>query len=172
MHLVTHEAASGPGQGIALPVAGLTTALSSRRRVQGIVLAAVALPLLTFVLSRVRGELNLPSDILLFLAAVIAVALVGGLWPALAAAVVGSLLLNYYFTPPLYTFTISDKNNVVALIVFVAIGCRWSAVLVERAVRRTTAGRRARGRGGHPGRTGRLDPARRDLAGPVAGPRP
>ena len=57
------------------------------------------------VLHLLDDELSLPSDILLFLAAVVGVALVGGLWPALLAAVGGSLLLNYFFTPPVDTFT-------------------------------------------------------------------
>ncbi len=142
VHLVSHEAASAPGLRAALPVAGLTTALSVRRRVQGVVAALVLLPLLTLALSRVRGDLNLPSDILLYLGVVILVALIGGLWPALGAAVAGSLLLNYYFTPPLYTFTISDKNNALALLVFVGVAALVS-VLVERVVRRTTEASRA-----------------------------
>jgi two-component system, OmpR family, sensor histidine kinase KdpD len=141
VHLVTHEAARGGRLRLSAPVAGLTTALSLRRRVQGAVVGLLALPLLTFVLSRLRGGLNLPSDILLYLAVVILVALIGGLWPALGAAVVGSLLLNYYFTPPLYTFTIADRNNALALVVFVGVAALVSA-LVERVVRRTTeAGR-------------------------------
>jgi two-component system sensor histidine kinase KdpD len=142
VHLVTHEAASAPRPGATLPVAGLTTALSRRRRIQGVVFAAIALPLFTFVLSRLRGDLNLPSDILLYLAVVILVALIGGLWPALGAAVAGSLLLNYYFTPPLYTFTISDKNNALALLFFIGVAALVS-VLVERVVRRTTEAGRA-----------------------------
>ncbi len=142
VHLVTHEAASGPGLLPSVPTAGLTTSLSVRRRLQGVALAVVLLPLLTLVLSGLRGDLNLPSDILLYLAVVILVALTGGLWPALGAAVAGSLLLNYYFTPPLYTFTISDKNNALALLVFVAVAALVSA-LVERVVRRTTEAGRA-----------------------------
>ena len=142
VHLVTHEAASGPGLLPQVPMAGLTTSLSVRRRLQGVALAAVLLPLLTLLLSRLRSDLNLPSDILLFLAVVIVVALIGGLWPALGTAVVGSLLLNYYFTPPLYTFTISDKNNALALLVFIAVAALVSA-LVERVVRRTTEAGRA-----------------------------
>ena len=39
-------------------------------------------------------------------------------WPALAASVVGMLLLNYYFLPPIYTFTIADPKNWVALTAF------------------------------------------------------
>ena len=64
------------------------------------------------------------------------VALVGGLWPALAAAVVGSLLLNYYFTPPIHTFTIAEHENVLALAVFLAVAVAVS-VTVDRAARRT-----------------------------------
>jgi two-component system sensor histidine kinase KdpD len=142
VHLVTHEAARAPGVRPALRLAGLSTSLSPRRRWQGTVLAAVVLPVLTLLLSGVRGDLNLPSDILLYLVAVIAVALTGGLWPALGAAVVASLLLNYFFTPPLYTFTIADKNNALALLVFVTVAALVS-VLVERVVRRTTEAGRA-----------------------------
>jgi len=142
VHLVTHEAASAPRLRASIPIAGLTTALSVRRRIQGVVFAAIALPLLTFVLARLRGELNLPSDILMYLAVVIVVALIGGLWPALVAAIAASLLLNYYFTPPLYTFTISDRNNALALLVFIGVAALVSA-LVERVVRRTTEAGRA-----------------------------
>ena len=56
---------------------------------------------------------------LLFLVAVIAVAVTGGFLPALAEAIIGSLLLNYYFTPPIHQFAISQGNNILALIVFV-----------------------------------------------------
>ena len=57
-------------------------------------------PLLTLALVPFRGELNLVSDMLLFLLLTVVVALVGGLAPALIAAVAGSVLLNYFFTPP------------------------------------------------------------------------
>ena len=39
------------------------------------------------------------------------VALVGGLWPALVAAVAGFLLLNYFFVPPLHQFTIAEARE-------------------------------------------------------------
>jgi len=44
------------------------------------------------------------------------VAMVGGLWPALVAAVVASLAVNWFFTEPLYTFTIAEGQNLVLLI--------------------------------------------------------
>ena len=42
-----------------------------------------------------------------------------GLWPALLASFVSMLAYNFFFLPPLYTFTIADPENVVALFFFV-----------------------------------------------------
>jgi two-component system sensor histidine kinase KdpD len=131
VHLVTHEQAS---QGRGRLVAG--SALSRSRRVAGLLLALVGLAMLTLLLSQQRSELTLPSDILLYLAAVVGVALVGGLYPALFAAVLGSLLLNYYFTRPLHHFTIAAHENVLALLVFLAVAVAVSAT-VDQAARRT-----------------------------------
>jgi two-component system sensor histidine kinase KdpD len=106
------------------------------------VVAAIGLPLLTLVLTGLQAGLNLSSEILLYLLLVVGVALVGGFYPALAAAVAASLLLNWYFTPPVGTFTIAERNNVLALLVFVVVAAAVSAV-VERAARRTREAARA-----------------------------
>src|SRR5665811_1690888 len=60
----------------------------------------------------------------------------------MVAVVGGSLLLNYYFTPPLYTFTISQRNNVLALGVFIVVAALVSSV-VDLAARRTRQASRA-----------------------------
>ena len=91
---------------------------------------------------RLRSGLNLTSDVLLFLVAVILVALVGGFVPAVLAAIVGSLLLNYYFTPPIHLWTIAQANNALALGVFVVVGLLVSWV-VDIAARRTMQAARA-----------------------------
>jgi two-component system sensor histidine kinase KdpD len=132
VHLVTHEQI---GRGRRRPLR-VSSALSGRRQLAGFVLAATGLPLLTCVLTLLRGDLSLTSDILLFLALVIAVALVGGLGPALVAAVGGSLLLNYYFTPPTHNWTIAEHENLLALVVFLVVAGSVSAV-VDLAARRT-----------------------------------
>jgi K+-sensing histidine kinase KdpD len=108
---------------------------SRRRQLAGFVAAVAGLPLLTLALHAGRG-LPLTDDILLFLAAVVGVALLGGLWPALLAAVGGFLLLNYFFTPPLHTLTIATEGNLVALAVFVVVALAVSWV-VDLAGRRT-----------------------------------
>ena len=109
---------------------------------RGYALAVVLPPLLTLSLTPFRDELNLVSDMLLFLLMTVVVALVGGLAPALIAAVAGSVLLNYYFTPPLHTLTISETNNSLALLVFVLVAALVSST-VDLAARRTRQAARA-----------------------------
>jgi two-component system sensor histidine kinase KdpD len=133
VHLVTHEAAKAAA-GPALPT--LAGGLGRRRQLQGAVLAAVALPLLTLVLVALDAQLTLPSDILLYLVLVLAVAVVGGIWPALVAALAAGVLLNYYFTPPRHTLNIADSNDALAIVVFLAVAA-LVAMLVERVARRT-----------------------------------
>ncbi len=137
VHIVTHSQA-GRGRGLPRAEGGLTR----QRQIAGYVLALGLAPLLTLVLASLRGQLNLTSDVLVFLAGVVAVALVGGFIPAVLAAVAGSLLLNYYFTPPIHQWTIAQANNALALIVFVAVGLAVSSV-VDTAARRTKQAARA-----------------------------
>ena len=73
----------------------------------------------------------------------VATALVGGLWPALLAAVLSSLALNFLFVSPVGTLTISDPENAFALGVFLVVGAAVATV-VDRAARRTAQARRAR----------------------------
>ena len=137
VHIVTH-AQMGRGRGLPRRRGGLPL----RRRLLGYALAVVLPPLLAVLLAALRGQVNLSSDIILFLAAVVAVALAGGLIPAVLAAVAGSVLLNYYFTPPIHTFTIAEANNALALGIFVAVGLVVSS-LVDAAARRSHQAARA-----------------------------
>src|SRR5271170_6817228 len=88
-------------------IAAAKANLPLRRKLTGYALAAAAGPLLTLMLARLRGQLDLTTDVLAFLVAVIAVALAGGLVPAVLEAVGGSLLVSLYFAPPRHTFTIA-----------------------------------------------------------------
>ena len=90
-----------------------------------------------------RDDLGLPSVLLLYILAVVAVSAVGGVWPALGAAVVAFLLANWYFTPPLYTFTIGETENLLALTVFLLVAGTVSG-FVSLAARRAAEGKRAR----------------------------
>src|SRR6516165_1170800 len=137
VHIVTH-AHMGSGRGLPRASGGLTL----RRQLAGYLLAALLAPLLTLVLTSVRGHINLISDVLIYLVAVVVVALVGGFVPAVLLAIVGSLLLNYYFTPPIHQWTIAEANNALALGVFVVVALLVSSV-VDIAARRTRQAARA-----------------------------
>jgi two-component system sensor histidine kinase KdpD len=138
VHMVSHEHV-GRGRG-RLP--RIAAGLTPRRRLAGVVLAVLALALLTVLLRLLPDALNLTSDVLVFLLAVVGVALVGGLWPAIGAAVAATLLLNYFFTNPIGRFTIAERNNALALVVFVAVAAMVSAV-VDLAARRSSQAARA-----------------------------
>ena len=117
--------------------------LSRRRQMAGWLLTVFGISLLTLVLDKTRGSLNLPTQMLLFLVLVIVIAMVGGIWPALVAAVVASLAVNWFFTEPLYTFTIAEGQNLVALITFLVVAGLVSA-LVTQVSRRSADVLRAR----------------------------
>ncbi|MEE4541266.1 ATP-binding protein [Streptomyces sp. V4-01] len=132
VHIVNHEHAGG---GRALPVA--RGARLGRTRVLAGWLTGVGGPLLlTAALTPWQGGPSLATDMLLFLTLTVATALLGGLYPALTCAVGGSLLINYYFTPPTHAFTIAEGQNITALVVFVVVAAAVASV-VDLAARRT-----------------------------------
>lgn len=135
VHMVSH---GHIGRGRVLPEFG--GGLTTRRRILGGAVGLLLLVALTLGLE--RTSLNLTSDILLFLLAVVAVALVGGIWPALGSAVTASLILNFYFIDPLHTFSIAERNNILSLVVFVAVAAMVSRV-VDVSARRTKEAARA-----------------------------
>jgi two-component system, OmpR family, sensor histidine kinase KdpD len=117
--------------------------LPRRRVALGFGVAVAGLPLLTWILSNAREEIGLPSVMLLFLLLTVVISALGGLWPGLTAAIGASLLVNWYFVPPLYTFTIGDGENILAIAIFLAIAVLVS-LLVSLAARRAYEGARAR----------------------------
>ena len=115
-----------------------------RRQLAGAALAVAGLPALTALLVAWRGHLNLSDDLLIYLVAVVAVTVVGGFWPAVFAAVAASLLLNWYFTEPLHTFTIAEPKNLLALVLFVTVAVAVSSVVHLAARREADAARSAK----------------------------
>jgi two-component system, OmpR family, sensor histidine kinase KdpD len=118
-------------------------AIGVRRRLSGALLAAALLPLLTLALTAARPHLDLADDLLIYLVAVVTITVVGGFWPAVLAAVAASLLLNWYFTEPLHTFTIAEPRNLLALLLFVTVAVAVSS-MVHLAARRAVQAAAAR----------------------------
>ncbi len=138
VHMVTHAEA---GRGIRLP--RRLSAVSASRRVAGWALGLL-LPAVAVALGVLgRDVLGLSTDVLLFVLATVVTALVGGLGPALLAAVASALLLNFFLTPPLYSLTIAGPENVVALVAMVLVAV-LVALVVDRAARRAQQAAQAR----------------------------
>ncbi|WP_419703983.1 DUF4118 domain-containing protein [Promicromonospora sp. NFX87] len=139
VHLVTHERAH-----VGTGVGSRYSSLSPKRRAAGWGSSLVLPAALTAVLLLIgRDDLALATDAMLLLAAVVGVAMIGGLWPAVVAAVVSNLCLNWFFTPPVGRWTIAQGENVLALAVFVVVAVSVASV-VDLAARRTTQAYRAR----------------------------
>jgi two-component system, OmpR family, sensor histidine kinase KdpD len=121
-------------------IADLSGILGARRVLAGVLLIG-GLPLLTLVLSAKGLHLDLGDDLLIYLVAVVAIAVVGGFWPAVLAAIVASLLVNWYFTPPVHTLTIADGKSLLALLLFVTVAVTVSSVVHLAALRARQAAR-------------------------------
>jgi two-component system sensor histidine kinase KdpD len=138
VHLVT--AAPG-GPRFALPsVRG--GALSRQRVVLGFVVALVGGPLLTWVLYSARTPESITSEVLAFQLLVVIVALVGGMWPALFAAVLSGLTLDFLFVAPQFTVAVADPLHLWALTLYVVIAALVSFI-VDQAARRARTAQRA-----------------------------
>jgi two-component system sensor histidine kinase KdpD len=138
VHLVTHDEATR-----ATRSRQVLSTLSPARQYAGWALAVVLPAALAWVLHLFEDTDQLPLATLSLLAGTVLVALVGGLLPALLAAVVGFLVLNWFFTPPFGTFTVAEPKNLAALVVFLAVAAGVASV-VDRASRRALEATRAR----------------------------
>lgn len=95
-------------------------------RATGYLGAVLGTALVTLVLAFFQARINSTTVALTFLLVVLFVALFRGSGPALVASVLGMLSFNFFFLPPLYTFSIAHPQNWVALTAFfttaVAVG--------------------------------------------------
>lgn len=88
--------------------------------------------------------LGLASVAMTFLTAVLVSAVVYGLWPALLASFASMLAYNFFFLPPLYTFTIGDPENVAALFFFAVVAVIASNLTARVRAQAIIARQRAR----------------------------
>ncbi|MFE9557146.1 ATP-binding protein [Streptomyces sp. NPDC006703] len=139
VHIVTHEEAA---RGRGLPVAR-GARLGRGRSLWGWFTGVIGPLLLTLLLTNISVDLGLANEMLLYLALTVGAALLGGLLPALASAAIGSLLINWYFTPPIHELTIYDPKNIVAIAVFFLVAASVASV-VDLAARRTHQAARLR----------------------------
>jgi two-component system sensor histidine kinase KdpD len=81
---------------------------------------------------------------LIYLTAIVGIAVALGLWPSLFASLAASLLYNLLFLPPLYTFTIADPTNVAAFFFFIVMAVIVSNLAARVRTQAVVATNRAR----------------------------
>jgi two-component system sensor histidine kinase KdpD len=70
----------------------------------------------------------IPNLSMLFLLAVLLTALSYGIWPAIYASAMSFLVYNFFFIPPIYTFTIAEPYELLALVIFLVVAVITSAL--------------------------------------------
>src|SRR5829696_964782 len=80
----------------------------------------------------------------LFLLAVVGAAVVGGTWAGVGSSVLGFLGLNWFFTEPLHTLRVANRDDVVAIAVFLVVALVVGSVVASAVEERTRATRRER----------------------------
>lgn len=120
-----------------------STALGRRRVLVGWLVALAGPVALSLALVPTRELSTLSLQAMSFLALTVGCALIGGLWPAVASAVLGSLLLNWHFTPPTATLAIAEPFDIAALLTFLLVAVAVASV-VDVAARRSAQARLAR----------------------------
>jgi two-component system sensor histidine kinase KdpD len=120
-----------------------SASLLSRQALAGYAVTVVAVAVLTAMLSPLRLRLGLLNIGLLFLLFVVLIAARWGWGPGLFASVVANLVFNFFFVPPLHTFTVGAPQNVLGLSVFLGVAALTSALLSRARAGEAAARRRA-----------------------------
>jgi len=129
-----------PDAKIAPTPRGATPSAGARPYLIATLVVGLATPL-AIALHTVLGITNVA---LIFLTAILIDAVLFGLGPSLLACLASVLAYNFFFLPPLYTFTIADPENVVALFFFAIVAVIASNLAARVRGEAVTARVRAR----------------------------
>ncbi len=117
-------------------------ALGPERVILGAVLGLALLAGLTALLEA-TGTPPIQATYLLYLSVVLLTAVLAGAIPATIVAVTASLVVNWFFTPPVRTFDIARPENALALVLFVVFAVVLGGAVEASARRRLQAERAA-----------------------------
>ena len=70
----------------------------------------------------------IPNLSIVFLLAVLVTAMSFGIWPAIYASFLSFLAYNFFFIPPIYTFTVAEPYELLALVIFLVVAVISSAL--------------------------------------------
>lgn len=141
VHVIAGDAIEGQ------PVPRKTTATAEQREpvdLSSYAIAMVAIGAALGLSELIRPSFGVENVDLVFLTAVVGVAVGCGLWPSLFASVLASLCYNFFFLPPLYTFTIAEPTNVAALFFFTVVAVIVSQLAARVRTQADAAMHRAR----------------------------
>ena len=108
------------------------------RQLAGFIVALLALPLLMLAFGSFHTPNAIAIEVLCLQLYVVIVALIGGLWPALLAAVGSGVLLDLFFIEPHFTVAVADPIHLTVLLLHIATAVVVSVVL-ERHRREAAA---------------------------------
>lgn len=111
---------------------------------RGIAIGLIGVAITTLVAELLFPILGVKSIDLLYLIPIVATATLFGLRPALVTSVSAALAYNFFFLPPLHTFTIQDPQNIVTFAVLAGVGV-VAAQLAGRLKRQANVGARTAG---------------------------
>ncbi|WP_024806497.1 sensor histidine kinase KdpD [Nocardia sp. BMG51109] len=135
VHMVTHEESKRGFR---------WSTVTPRRRKLSSWLAAVLVPSVITVACYfwLDNHLDLAGESALFFTGVIGVSLLGGVAPATLSALLGGMLLNWFFVSPRYSVTVAELNNFLTIVVMLMVAVAVAA-LVDISAKRTREARRA-----------------------------
>ena len=134
IHMVTHDEADR--------VPAWRTSPPERRLASWLAAAVVPSASCAVIVLLLDQFLGIAGESALFFVGVVVVALLGGVVPAAASAVLSGLLLNYFLVAPRYSFTIAEPDSAVTILVLLLVAVAVAA-LVDRAAKRAREARRA-----------------------------
>ena len=104
-------------------------------------IASPAIALGVALLAQPERQLGAVS---VFLLAVVVASVAGGIWAGIGSSVLGFLAINYFFTEPLHTLRVHNRDDVVALVVFLVVALLVGWVVSRAVSERDRATRRER----------------------------
>jgi two-component system, OmpR family, sensor histidine kinase KdpD len=135
VHMVTHEQANR-----GLPFASISP--RARQIVSWVAALTVPWAILAITQRWLDPVLDIGGKTAIFFAGVIAVALFGGVAPAVLSGLLSGALLVYFLTDPRYSFAVDNPSNAVTIVVLLGVAMSI-AVLVDAAASRAREARRA-----------------------------
>ena len=135
VHVIAGEELPDPTNKPAVQTAARTEQFNPRLYLMSLLVVAVGLGAAELI----QPRFGIENVDLVFLTAVVVVGVRYGLWPSLFASVIASLCYNFFFLPPVYTFTITDPTNVAAFFFFMLIALLVSNVAARVRIQADTA---------------------------------